>query len=77
MVAVVVLFLHLGAIRCLVDVGATVLSAAETAETRAPLVVFAGGRLVVLPLPAVLSVLPPKGPTRYGARHRQHPAAVS
>lgn len=71
-VATVVLFLQLSTIRYLADAAVTALSAPDATQMRASLVVHAGGGLVVLLLPTVLSVLKPKGLTRYGTRHRQH-----
>jgi hypothetical protein len=76
-VATVVLFLQLDAIRYLADVDANALATPAAAEMRTSLVVHAGGGLVVLILPTVLSIFKPKGLTRYGARRQQRGAVVS
>lgn len=54
------------------DVAAeTTLSSADLHEARISLVAHAGGGLLVLLVPTVLSVYKPRGMTRYG-RRKQH-----
>ncbi len=71
-VATIVLLLQMESISYLADVAAqTTLSNSDLREARISLVGHAGGGLLVLIVPMVLSVYKPKGMTRHG-RHKQH-----
>lgn len=70
--ATIVLLLQIEPISYLAGVAAeTTLSSADLREARMSLVVHAGGGLLVLLVPAALSVFKPRGRTRYG-RRKQH-----
>jgi hypothetical protein len=71
----IVLLLQMKSISYLADAAAgTVLTSADLLEARMSLVAHAGGGLLVLLVPAALSVYKPRGLTRYGRRkwHPQH-----
>lgn len=75
----IVLLLQMRSIGYLADVAAeTVLTSADLREARMSLVAHAGGGLLVLLVPAALSVYKPRGMTRYGRRkrHEQHAAIL-
>ncbi|MGH3752839.1 MAG: DUF2269 domain-containing protein [Pseudonocardiaceae bacterium] len=77
--AAIVLLLQLEPISYIAGVAAeTTLSSADLRETRISLVAHAGGGLLVLLVPAALSVFKPRGRTRYGRRkqHEQHTAVL-
>lgn len=70
--ATIVLLLQMEPISYAAGVAAeTTLSSADLREARMSLVVHAGGGLLVLLVPAALSVFKPRGRTRYG-RRKQH-----
>lgn len=70
--ATIVLLLQTGSIGYLASVAAeTTLSSENLREARISLVVHAGGGLLVLLVPMILSVYKPRGVTRYGQR-KQH-----
>lgn len=70
--ATIVLLLQTGSISYLASVAAeTTLSSENLREARISLVVHAGGGLLVLLVPMILSVYKPRGVTRYGQR-KQH-----
>ena len=71
-VATIVLLLQMEPISYIAGVAAeTTLSSADLREARISLVVHAGGGLLVLLVPMILSVYKPRGMTRYG-RRKQH-----
>jgi hypothetical protein len=71
-VATVVLLLQLQPIGYLADVAAEpTLSGSDLREPRMSLVVHAGGGLLVLLVPTILSVYKPRGMTRYGQRKQR------
>ncbi len=71
-VATIVLLLQMESISYIAGVAAeTTLSSADLREARISLVVHAGGGLLVLLVPMILSVYKPRGMTRYG-RRKQH-----
>lgn len=73
----VVLLLQMKSISYLADVAAeTVLTSADLREARMSLVAHAGGGLLVLLVPAALSVYKPRGVTRYGRRKRHEQRTV-
>jgi hypothetical protein len=55
----------------------TALSSADLRKARVELVIHAGGGLLVLLVPIMLSVYKPRGMTRYGWRKQHEPCAVS
>ncbi len=70
--ATIVLLLQMESISYIAGVAAeTTLSSADLREARISLVAHAGGGLLVLLVPATLSVYKPRGMTRYG-RRKQH-----
>ncbi|MBA3421213.1 MAG: hypothetical protein H0U12_04865 [Thermoleophilaceae bacterium] len=70
--ATIVLLMQTQPISYMAGVAAeTTLSSADLREARISLVAHAGGGLVVLLVPAILSVYKPRGRTRYG-RRKQH-----
>jgi len=70
--ATIVLLLQTGSISYMAGVAAeTTLSRSDLREARISLVVHAGGGLLVLVVPMILSVYKPQGMTRYG-RRKQH-----
>ena len=70
--ATIVLLLYMQTLGSLAGVAAeTTLSSADLREARISLVVHAGGGLLVLLVPMILSVYKPRGMTRYG-RRKQH-----
>ncbi len=70
--ATLVLLLQMEPIGYIAGVAAeTTLSSADLRQARISLVVHAGGGLLVLLVPAALSVFTPRGSTRYG-RRKQH-----
>ena len=70
--ATIVLLLQMESISYIAGVAAeTTLSSADLREARISLVVHAGGGLLVLLVPMILSVYKPRGMTRYG-RRKQH-----
>ncbi|MBA8910261.1 hypothetical protein [Aminobacter ciceronei] len=76
--AIAVLLLQMRLISDMADVAAgTALTAADFWEARMSLVVHAGGGLLVLLVPMVLSVYKPQGRTRYGRRKREEPQLLS
>ncbi len=76
--ATVVLLLQTGSIAYLADVAAeTTLSSADLREARISLVAHAGGGLLVLLVPMILSVYKPRGMTRYGQRKQHEQRMVS
>lgn len=71
-VATLVLLTQLGPIGSLADAAvARGLSGADQRDARMSLVVHAGGGLLVLLVPTVLSVYKPRGMTRYGERRQR------
>ena len=73
----IVLLLQMKSISYLARVAAeTTLSTADLREARMSLVAHAGGGLLVLLFPAVLSVYKPRGRTRYGRRKQDEQASV-
>ncbi len=67
--ATIVLLLQMESISYIAGVAAeTTLSSADLREARISLVAHAGGGLLVLLVPATLSVYKPRGMTRYGRR---------
>ncbi len=71
-VAIIVLLLQMEPISYLADAAAeTRLSSSALREARISLVAHAGGGLMVLLVPMILSVYKPRGMTRYGQR-KQH-----
>ncbi len=76
--ATVVLLLQTGSISYLADVAAeTTLSSADLREARISLVSHAGGGLLVLLVPMILSVYKPRGMTPYGRRKQYEQRKVS
>jgi len=70
--ATAILLVHTQPISYVARVAAeTTLSSADLREARISLVVHAGGGLLVLLVPMILSVYKPRGVTRYGQR-KQH-----
>lgn len=70
-VAALVLLQKLGLISSLADAAtATSLSSTDLREDRMSLVIHAGGGLLVLLVPTVLSIFKPRGMTRYGRRNQ-------
>ena len=71
-VATIVLLLQMEPISYIAGVAAeTTLSSADLREARISLVAHAGGGLLVLLVPMILSVYKPRGMTRYGRRKQQ------
>ena len=76
--ATVVLLLQTGSISYLADLAAeTTLSRTDLREARISLVAHAGGGLLVLLVPMVLSVYKPRGVTPYGRRKQNEQGRVS
>jgi hypothetical protein len=74
-VAAAVLLQKLGLISYLADVATeTTVASGDLREERMSLVVHAGGGLLVLLVPTVLSIYKPRGLTRYGRRKQERPA---
>ncbi|MDQ3638320.1 MAG: hypothetical protein M3426_10055, partial [Actinomycetota bacterium] len=70
--ATIVLLLQMESISYIAGVAAeTTLSSDDLREARISLVVHAGGGLLVLLVPAALSVYKPRGMTRYGQRKQR------
>jgi hypothetical protein len=69
--ATLVLLIKLALISSMADAAKTALSSADLVQPRIELVVHAAGGLLVLLVPAVLSVYKPRGLTRYGQRKQQ------
>ena len=73
----IVLLLQMKSISYLARVAAeTTLSTADLREAKLSLVAHAGGGLLALLFPAVLSVYKPRGRTRYGRRKQHEQATV-
>ena len=74
----VVLLLQMGVISDMAGAAAAMtLSSADLFEARIALVAHAGGGLLVLLIPAALSVYKPRGRTRYGRRKLEEQLALS
>jgi hypothetical protein len=76
--ATIVLLMQMESVSYLADAAAaTALAPADLREARISLVAHAGGGLLVLLVPAILSVYKPRGRTRYGWRKQHQQRTVS